>query len=77
MGVELVQPQHDALGLRVMHVDQVLDAVREVDPRALVADPNLPAAAQRFADQEEVDDALPLVRRIVPEQVGSSTKITG
>ena len=56
MGVQVVQDQHDALGRRIVHIDQVLDDVGEVAPGALVRDPHLPPASQWFRGEEQVGD---------------------
>jgi hypothetical protein len=36
VGVEVVLHQHDLLGIRVADIEQVLDAVRPVDPGGIV-----------------------------------------
>ena len=54
VGVEVVLHQHDHLSVGVAHIDQVLDAVRPVDPGAPRTDRHLPPAAQRLTHQEDV-----------------------
>src|SRR6266545_3883951 len=61
VGVEVVLYQHDPLGVGVVDVDQVLDAVRPVDAGAPRADHDVPPAAQRLAHQEQVVHAAALV----------------
>jgi hypothetical protein len=63
---QVVLDQHDPLGGRVVHVDQVLDAVRPVDAGAPVADAHVPPAAQRLADQEQVAGPVALVLVVGP-----------
>ena len=77
VGVELVHDQHDPLGVGVVDVDQLLDAVRPVEPGALVADAHLPPAAQRLADQEEVDHPAPHVLRVVARRAGPGAAGSG
>jgi hypothetical protein len=48
----VVLDQHDALGVGVVDVDQVLDAVRPVDPGPPLATGDVPPAGQRLTDQE-------------------------
>jgi hypothetical protein len=50
----VVLHQHDLLSIRVVDVDQVLDAMRPVDAGAPGADHDVTPAAQRLADQEQV-----------------------
>jgi hypothetical protein len=65
VGGELVHDQHDPLGLGVVAIDQLLDAVGEVEAGALVAEADLAPAAPRLGDEEAVDHPAPLVLRIV------------
>jgi hypothetical protein len=53
----VVLHQHDPLGVGVVDIDQVLDAVRPVDAGAPLADRHVAPAAQRLADQEQVAHA--------------------
>src|SRR5512132_1005746 len=66
VGVEVVLDQHDPLGVRVVDVDEVLDAVGPVDAGAPVADAHVPPAGQRLADQEQVAGAVALVLVVGP-----------
>jgi hypothetical protein len=66
VGVEVVLDQHDPLGVRVVDVDQVLDAVRPVDAGASVADHDVTPASQRLTDQEQVADPTALVLIVLP-----------
>ena len=59
--LQVVLDEHDPLGVGVVEVDQLLDAVRPVDPGAPVADGHVPPADQRLADQEQVADPVALV----------------
>jgi len=61
VGVEVVLHQYDPLGIRVVDVDQLLDAVRPVDAGAPAADHDLAPASQRLAHQEQVADAPTLI----------------
>src|SRR6266566_3249332 len=64
--LQVVLDQHDRLGVGVVHVDQVLDAGRPVDPGAPVADQHVPPTGQRLADQEQVADPVALVLVVGP-----------
>src|SRR6266487_924689 len=68
VGVEVVLDQHDLLSVGVAHIDQVLDAVRPVDPGAPRADRHVPPAAQRLTHQEDVAHPLPLVLVVLPRR---------
>ena len=57
----VVLDQHDPLGVRVVDVDQILDAVRPVDAGAPAADHDLAPAGQRLSHQEQVAHAPTLV----------------
>ncbi len=56
--VEVVEHQHDALGLGIVLVDQLLDQARPVAPGALGGDANLALAAERLAGDEHIRDAV-------------------
>jgi hypothetical protein len=62
----VVLDQHDLLGVGVVDVDQVLDAVRPVDAGAPVADHDLAPASQRLSHQEQVAHAPTLVLIVLP-----------
>src|SRR6266508_5490736 len=62
----VVLDQHDLLGVGVVDVEEVLDAVRPVDAGAPRADHDVPPAAQRLADQEQVAHAAALVLVVLP-----------
>src|SRR5512132_1472402 len=64
--LQVVLDQHDPLGVRVVDVDEVLDAVGPVDAGAPVADAHVPPAGQRLADQEQVAGAVALVLVVDP-----------
>src|SRR5215211_6387545 len=66
VGVEVVLDQHDLLGVGVVDVEQVLDAVRPVDPGAPRADHHVAPASQRLAHQEQVADPAALVLVVLP-----------
>jgi hypothetical protein len=66
VGVEVVLHQHDPLGVGIVDVDQVLDAVRPVDPGAPVADHDLAPASQRLTDQEQIAHPAALVLIVFP-----------
>jgi hypothetical protein len=66
VGVEVVLHQHDLLGVGVVDVDQVLDAVRPVDAGAPVADHDVAPASQRLADHQQVAHAAALVLVVLP-----------
>ena len=61
----LVHDQHDALGVRIVDIDQVPHTVCPVDPRPLVTDPDLAPAAQGVGHQKQVDHPAPHVLRVV------------
>src|SRR5215218_1871497 len=65
MGVEVVQNQHDLLGLRVVDVDQLLYAMRPVELRPPLGDADVPPADQGLANDEEVGRPLTLVLIVV------------
>src|SRR6266540_456595 len=57
----VVLHQHDPLGVGVVNLQQVLDAVRPVDAGAPRADHDVAPAAQRLADEEQVAHPAALV----------------
>src|SRR6266704_1042446 len=57
----VVLHQHDLLGVGVVDVEEVLDAMRPVDAGAPLADHDVAPAAQRLAHQEQVAHAAALV----------------
>jgi hypothetical protein len=61
MGVEIVEHQHDALGLGVGDVDQLPDLLRPVQLGALLGDRDAAPAAQGLADEEEIEHPAPFV----------------
>lgn len=65
MGIELVHDQDDPLGVRVVDIDQRLDAGGEVDEGPLLAHRNRAPAPQRFSNQDQIGDPTPDVFRIV------------
>ena len=64
MGIEVVLDQDDLLGVGIVDIDQVLDALGPVDPGAAVADHDLAPARRGLADQEQVDHALAHTRSL-------------
>ena len=66
VGVEVVLDQHDLLSVGVTHIEQVLDAVRPVDPGAPRTDRHVPPPAQRLTHQEGVAHPPPLVLVVLP-----------
>ena len=66
MGVEVVLDQDDLLGVGIVDIDQVLDALGPVDPGAAVADHDLAPAPEGLADQEQVDHALAHILVVFP-----------
>lgn len=65
MDVELIHDRHDPRGVGVMAIDELLDAVGEVEPGPLVADRHVPPAAEGRGDQEQVDHAAADLFRVV------------
>src|SRR5512132_2922520 len=61
VGVEVVLDQHDHVGVGIVHIDQLPDAVRPVDPGPPLAHRHMPPATQRLAHQEHVAHPLPHV----------------
>src|SRR5262249_15975536 len=61
VGVEVVQDQHDALGLGKAHVDQLLDVLGPVALGALGGDLGLALPAERLTAQEQIPHALVFV----------------
>src|SRR5512132_1033826 len=57
----VVLDQHDPLGVGVVDIDQVPDAVRPIDAGAPVADRDVTPAGQRLGDQEQVAHPTALV----------------
>src|SRR6266568_3765700 len=57
----VVLHQHDLLGVGVVDVEEVLDAVRPVDAGAPLADRHVAPASKRLAHQEQVAHAAALV----------------
>lgn len=61
MGVQVVHDQHDALGVGIVHVDQLLNEVRPILLGAPLGDLSLTPTAQRLAGDEDIARAVPLV----------------
>jgi hypothetical protein len=80
VNVQLVHDQHDLLNIREMHIDQVLDEIREVDRRPLIAADRLSPSTQWFGDHEHSRPmALVLVgrsERAGPGVIGSSVRVS-
>ncbi len=66
VGVELIHHQHDAVDVRILDVDQVLDAAGEIEPGALRADQHGALPLERFKRQNEIDHATPDILGIMP-----------
>ncbi len=66
MDVEIVEDQDDLLGVRVMEIDQVLDAVRPVIPLAMLGHLHMPLTLERLIPEEEIDCPLALVFIVFP-----------
>src|SRR6266540_385014 len=62
----VVLHQHDPLGLGVVDIQQVLDAVRPVDAGAPRADHDVAPASKRLTDQEQVAHPAALVLVVLP-----------
>ena len=62
----VVLHQHDLLGVGVVDVEEVLDAVRPVDAGAPLADHDVAPASKRLAHQEQVAHAAALVLVVFP-----------
>ena len=61
MGVEVIQDQHDAFRLRVVHVDQVLDGMRPILLGAALGHLHMSPAPQRLREQEQIAYPMALV----------------
>jgi len=61
MGVEVVQNEHDLLGLGVVEVDQLLYAMRPVELRPPLGDADVTPAGQGLRNDEEVGRPRTLV----------------
>jgi hypothetical protein len=61
VGVEVVHDQDDPLGLRVVHVHQLLDDVCPVELGPPLGDRGVSPAAERLAPEEQVRRPVPLV----------------
>jgi len=57
VGVELIHHQHDCVGSGIVDIDQLLDAVCPIHSRAPRGHGDVPSAAQRLTDEEEIGDA--------------------
>jgi len=66
--VEVVQDQHNLLGLRLLHIDQFLDHRRKGHRRPPRRHLDLPVACQRLAHHKQIGRALPLVLLIDPRR---------
>ena len=62
----VVLHQHDLLGVGVVDVDQVPDAVRPIDPGAPSADHDVAPASKRLGHQEQVAYPTALVLVVLP-----------
>jgi hypothetical protein len=62
----VVLHQHDPLGIRIVDIDQVPDAVRPIDPGAPSTDHDLAPASQRLGHQEQVAHPTALVLVVLP-----------
>ncbi len=70
----VVLHQHDPLGVGVVNLQQVLDAVRPVDAGAPRADHDVAPASKRLTDQKQVAHATALVLIIL---AGRPARATG
>jgi len=61
MGVEIVQDDIDALGLRVQDIDQIAHCMSEIEFLAVPGDQHSPSAALGLNENKEISRALTLV----------------
>lgn len=66
VGVELIWHQHEALGVREVLIDQVANALGEVDPGAPIAEGDVTPSSQSFADKKVVNHAVARILRVAP-----------
>ncbi len=61
MDVQVVEDEDNLLCIRVVDIDQVLDAVRPVRSSAIVGSLNMPFSLERLIPEEEIGCAAPFV----------------
>ena len=61
MGIEMVHDQHDALGVGIAHVHELLDLLCPVAPGPPRGDVDPAPTGQRLTAEKEIDDALAFV----------------
>ena len=66
MDVEVVQDQDDLLGIGVVDIHQVLDAIRPVIPPPVLGHLHVPLALERLRPPEDIDCSLALVFIVFP-----------
>ena len=74
VGVEVVEHQGDALGIRKVDVDQLAHHLGEVDPGAVVGDLDLAPPQQGRGEQEEVGGAAALVFGVVATRMAGDQR---
>jgi hypothetical protein len=72
--VEVIHHQHDLLGVRVVHVDQLFDAARPIQAGPPLGDRDGSPAAQGLAAEEEVGRPAALVLVIHPLPVAGACR---
>jgi hypothetical protein len=71
VGVEVVQDQHDPLGGRVLHIDEIAYNEGEIERRALGCHHHVPPAASWLCGQEQIGDAVADVRVVLSDSVSA------
>ena len=66
VGIQVVADQDQALGLRIVLIQKLLDAPRPFDLATLRRDPHAPPSAQRLEEHEQIALTMALIFIVIP-----------
>ena len=69
MGIEVIHDQGNALGIGVMHIDQIADLVGPVHGRALIGDTEMSTPCQGLKKQKQIAHPVTFVFGVVAVHV--------
>jgi hypothetical protein len=69
MGIEIVHDQGNALGIGVVHIDQVADLVRPVHGGALIGDAQMTTPRQGLKKQKQIAHPVTFVFAVIAVHV--------
>lgn len=68
MDIEVVEDEHDLLGVRVVNINEILDAVGLVVPTTALGDRDMTPTGKRLIPEEEICRPAPLMLVILTQR---------